>query len=230
MDSPFPYSKFTFENDDLFNGLPDSVFSIRNKNKRKLFYKEGDIIFREGDCPQGVYRVTKGLVKKTTQTHFRLDHLFYLCKTGEYFGHHALLSDEDHNDTAVALTACQLTFIPKEDFLKALELSHELTHRLLKSLGHEFNVFVSYSKILAKHTVRERMAIFILVLHEKFKLDLALPNPILLSRDDLASLVGTTKESVVRTLRDFKEQRLIQVGGRSIYVRDAEGLLKITNL
>lgn len=229
MVNGFPHSKFTFKNENLFHGLPEEVASLLKNNQQKAAFKEGEIIFREGDGPKGIYRVTKGLVKKMTLTHFRLDHLFYLCKTGEYFGHHALLSNENHNDTALALTSCELAFIPKEDFLRALDLSHVLTHRLLKSLGHEFNVFITYSKILAIHTVRERMAIFILVLHEKFKSDLNPSSPIMLSRDDLASLVGTTKESVVRTLHDFKEEGLITVEGRSIYVRDMDGLIKITN-
>ncbi|MEA1787438.1 Crp/Fnr family transcriptional regulator [Arenibacter sp. GZD96] len=200
------------------------------KNRQHLSFKEGAVIFNEGDSPEGIFQVKRGLIKKITQTNFRLDHLFYLCKAGEYFGHHALLSNEIHNDTAIALTACDLIFIPKVDFLLALDNSQLLTHRLLKSLGHEFNVFITYSKILAKHTVRERVAIFTLVLNEKFKTNTSEPSGIHFSRDDFASIVGTTKESVVRMLHDFKEEGLITVEGRSIYVKDAVGLLKITNL
>ncbi len=230
MGNSFPYTKFNFENEHLLDGLPEDVTSLLKKNQKKLPFKEGATIFNEGDVPEGIFRVKRGIVKKIAQTHFRLDHLFYLCKAGEYFGHHALLSNERYNDTAMALTACELVFIPKDDFLKALDVSHVLTGRLLKSLGHEFNVFTTYSKVLSKHTVRERVAVFILVLNEKFKTEINEPVRITLSRDDLASMVGTTKESVVRTLRDLKEERLIESEGRSIHIKDLEGLFRITNL
>ncbi|WP_431134333.1 Crp/Fnr family transcriptional regulator [Psychroserpens mesophilus] len=220
---------YGFNNQDLFSGLPDSICEILKSNRSTLIYKTGDHIFKEGEKPQGVYRIIKGKVKKMSQTNFGSQHIFYLCKELEYLGYHAVLSKELYADSAIALVDCELEFIPEAAFLKAVDLSHLLSQHLLQNLSHEFRVYINATKLLAKHTVRERTALNLLILEIKFRKGSQKNTEIIINRDDLASMVGTAKESVVRMLKDFKEESLITTKRSSIFIEDYDGLIKVAN-
>jgi len=220
---------YSFNNQDLFSDLPDSVCNIIKSNMMTLPFKAGDYIFKEGEKPKGIYRVKKGKVKKLTQTNFGAQHIFYMCKENEFLGYHAVLSKETYADSAIALVDSEIDFISELDFVKAVDTSHQLSQRLLKNLSHEFRVFINATKILAKHTVRERSALNLLILESKFRNGSQNDTEIIINRDDLASMVGTAKESVVRMLKDFKEENLITTKRSSIFIEDYDGLAKVAN-
>lgn len=228
MNNNFPYSKYNFNNQDLLSGLTTAECDRLTANKEILNFKAGTQIFKEGTEPKGIYRVPSGKVKKYTATNFGTDHIFYICGENEYLGYHAILSEEEYPDSATALLDCEVAFIPKNDFLNVVSTSHLLSQRLLKNLSHEFGVFLNATKILARYTVRERTAINLLILQRKFSVKESLKE-IEMNRDDLASMVGTAKESLVRMLKDFKEEKLISTKGRIIFIEDLEGLVKASN-
>ncbi len=144
-------------------------------------------------------------------------------------GYHAVLSEELYPDSAIALLDSEIDFITIQDFLNAVNSSHLLTQRLLKNLSHEFRVFINATKMLAKHTVRERSALNLLILESKFQVNGETETEIIINRDDLASMVGTAKESLVRMLKDFKEEQLITSKRSSIFIKDYNGLVKVAN-
>jgi CRP-like cAMP-binding protein len=226
----FNHYNYSFNNRALFADLPDDVLALLYSTSTVDNYPSATSIFVEGESPRGIYRVKSGKVKKHARTNFGTEHIFYICGEGEYLGYHALMSMESYPDSATAMTDCEIEFVPKEAFLLALDKSHALTKRLLKNLSHEFTVFINATRLLAKHTVRERTALNLLVLEEKFKGLPGVKTEIIINRDDLASMVGTAKESVVRVLKDFKEEELIMSKGRSIFILNTEGLLKACNL
>lgn len=223
-------NKYSFKNSDLFKGLPDEVCSILNPNIETYNINAGEFIFKEGEKPKGIYRVKNGKVKKFTNTNFGAKHTFYVCKENEYLGYHAILSEELYPDSAAALIDSEIDFIPEADFKKAVTTSHLLSQRLLKNLSHEFGVFINANKLLAKHTVRERAALNLLILERKYDNGNADDTEIIIQREDLANMVGTAKESVVRMLKDFKEEQLITTQRSSIFIRDYAGLVKVANL
>ncbi|MCH3884489.1 Crp/Fnr family transcriptional regulator [Tenacibaculum aquimarinum] len=223
-------NQYGFKNSELFTGLPEEVCGILNSNIETYSIKAGDFLFKEGDKPKGIYRVKKGKVKKFTRTNFGAHHIFYVCKESEYLGYHAILSEELYPDSAAALTDAEIDFIPEADFKKAVTTSHLLSQRLLKNLSHEFAVFINANKLLAKHTVRERAALNLLILQGKYENGNTEDTEIVIPREDLANMVGTAKESVVRMLKDFKEEQLITTQRSSIFIRDYAGLVKVANL
>lgn len=220
---------YSFNNQDLFSGLPDTICEIIKSNMMTMPFKAGQYIFKEGEKPKGIYRVKKGKVKKLTQTNFGAQHVFYMCKENEFLGYHAVLSEELYADSAIALVDSEIDFISELDFLKAVDTSHQLSQRLLKNLSHEFRVYINATKMLAKHTVRERSALNLLILESKFRNGSQKDTEIIINRDDLASMVGTAKESVVRMLKDFKEESLITTKRSSIFIEDYEGLVRVAN-
>jgi len=231
MKKLFPYERYHFMSDYLFDNLPDSVLQILMAHKQVKKYKKGQIIFDEGSYAHGIHYVVNGMVKKYTLGTQGNEHIFYLCKAHELLGYHALLSEEPYPDSTEALTDSEIAFIPKADFLAALDKSHLFCQRLLRTLSHEFGVFILNSKILSQHTVRERTAISLLIVEEKFSQNDSKHSQIeiKLSRRDLAGIIGTSIETLVRILHDFKEDGYIDIISRSIYIKDRNALIKTSN-
>lgn len=227
----FPFDKFSFKSDSVLEGLPDTDMELLNKNMTTHVYKKGEILFREGSYPTGIYFINKGKVKKYKTDKDGSEQIFYFYKKGELLGYNALISEEKYSDTAATIEESTISFIPKEDFLKAVEESPVLSKRLLKVISHEFGVLVNSISVFAQKTVRERLALSLILLRDKFKKENQdKPVELDLSRDDLAKFVGTARETLVRLLHDFKEEGLIETNGRKIILKKASEIARIANL
>jgi CRP-like cAMP-binding protein len=143
-----------------------------------------------------------------------------------------LISEEKYGDTAATIEESVIAFIPKEDFFKAIQLSPVLSNRLLKVMSHEFAVLVNGVAVFAQRTVRERLALSLIILRDKYKDEHQGIKPVELdlSRDDLAKFVGTARETLVRLLHDFKEDGLIETNGRKIKLLKPLEISQIANL
>lgn len=228
----FPFDKYNFKSDSILDGLPEKDLLLLKKNMVTHIYKKGETLFREGSYPTGIYYITKGKVKKYKTDREGREQIFYVCKSGELLGYHALISEEQYTDSSSTLEESTISFIPKDDFLKAIQVSPILSNRLLKCMSHEFGVLVNSITIFAQRTVRERLALSLLILRDKYKKEESNGKPVelTLSRDDLAKMVGTARETLTRLLHDFKAENLIEINGKKIILRKPLVLSKIANL
>ena len=227
----FPIDKWDFKSESVFNDLPIEDLTLLNANKTEQVYKKGEIIFREAAYPSGIFYISKGKVKKYKLDSDGKEHIIYVANTGELLGYHAILSEDRYPDSAAAIEESKVAFIPKEDFLATLQQSEVLSKRLLKTLSHEFAVLANSLSMFAQKSVRERLALQLIVLREKYKVNFEVGNhvEINMSREDLASLVGTGRENVVRLLTEFKEAKILETKGRKIIVHDVNKLIKIAD-
>jgi len=227
----FPIDKWDFKSESVFVDLPLDDLALLTANKTEQVYKKGEIIFREGGYPSGIFYISEGKVKKYKLDNDGKEHIIYVANTGELLGYHAILSEDRYPDSAAAIEESKIAFIPKEDFITALEQSEVLSKRLLKTLSHEFAVLANSLSMFAQKSVRERLALQLIVLREKYKINFqpGMPVEINMSRDDLASLVGTARENVVRLLTEFKESDILETKGRKIIVHDVKKLIEIAD-
>ncbi len=227
----FPIDKWDFESESIFADLPPGDFDVLMARKSEQAYKKGEIIFREGGYPTGIFHIVNGMAKKYKVDGEGREQIIYVANTGELLGYHAILSGDSYPDSAAVLEDSTITFIPKEDFLAAINQSDVLNRRLLKTLSHEFAVLANSLTMFAQKSVRERLALQLIVIREKYKVDFepGMPVEINMSRDDLANLVGTARENVVRMLSEFKEEGTVKTKGRKIIVLDVKKLIKIAN-
>jgi CRP-like cAMP-binding protein len=231
INGKFPIDKWDFQSESILADLPLYDLRLLTANKSEHVYKKGEIIFREGAYPTGIFYITDGKAKKYKADKDGREQIFYVANTGELLGYHAVLSEGRYPDSAAALEESRITFIPREDFLDTLLQSDSLNRRLLKTLSHEFAVLANSLTMFAQKSVRERLALQLIVVREKYKVDF-LPGmsvEINMSRDDLASLVGTARENVVRALSEFKESGIVETKGRKIIVLDVNKLIAIAN-
>ena len=227
----FPIDKWDFKTASIFADLPAEDLELLTLNKSEQVYKKGEIIFREGGFPSGIFYITEGKVKKYKVDRDGREQIIYVANTGELLGYHAVLSEDRYPDAAAALEESKIAFIPREDFLAALQQSKVLDKRLLKTLSHEFAVLANSLTLFAQKSVRERLALQLIVIREKYKTNFqpGMPVEINMSRDDLASLVGTARENVVRVLSELKEKGIVETKGRKIIVHDVSKLIEIAN-
>jgi CRP-like cAMP-binding protein len=227
----FPIDKWDFKSESVLTDLPAADFALLTSNKTERLYKKGEIIFREQAYPDGIFYIIEGKVKKYKLDKDGKEHIIYVANTGELLGYHAILSDDRYPDSAAALEESKIAFVPKRDFLDTLQQSEVLGRRLLKTLSHEFAVLANSLSMFAQKSVRERLALQLIVLREKYKVGFrqGMPVEINMSRDDLANLVGTARENVVRVLTEFKGDGIVETKGRKIIVLNVQKLISIAD-
>lgn len=225
----FPIDNWDFKTQSVLADLPQEDMALLEAHKTEQLYRKGEIIFREGAFPSGIFYITRGKAKKYKADKDGKEHIIYVANTGELLGYHALLSESRYPDAAAALEESLVAFIPKEDFLQALEQSKVLSRRLLKTLSHEFAVLANSLSLIAQKSVRERFALQLVILREKYKVNFepGMAVEINMSREDLAALVGTGPENIVRVLSEFKEEGILQTKGRKIIILDVKKLIAL---
>lgn len=224
--------KFIFKSDSAFSNLPEHIKEAFLSQMNIKQFKKGQNIFTEGTYPAGIYFIKKGKVKKYKSLNGGKEQIIYVCSEGELLGYATFLSEEIYPDSASSLTDAVIGFLSKDKLLKLLDQYDELSKMLMKNLSHEFGVLVNFIATFTQKTVRERVALTLLILHEKFKDDLNENNevPIVLTRADFANIVGTAVATLVRLLHDFKEEDLIRTQGRKITIINKLQLLEIADV
>jgi len=227
----FPIDKWEFKTESILADLPPDDHNLLMAHVNEQVYSKDEIIFREGAYPSGIYYIKNGKAKKYKVNQEGREQIIYVANTGELIGYHAILAETFYPDSAAALEESVIAFIPRESFLNALQQSSVLNNRLLKTLSHEFAVLANSLSVVAQKSVRERLALQLILMREKYKVNFQpdMPVEINMSRNDLASLVGTARENVVRILSEFKESQILDTKGRKIIVYDVNKLIAIAN-
>jgi CRP-like cAMP-binding protein len=227
----FPIEKWKFKSQSIFADLPAPDLQVLMARRLEQVYKKGEILFKEDAPPSGIYYLVNGKAKKYKLDKDGREHIIYVANSGELLGYHTILSGDNYPDSAAVMEDSLVAFIPKEDFLEAVRRSAMLSRRLLHTLSHEFVVLTNSLSLFTQKSVRERLALQLVVVREKFKEDLEPGQPveINMSRDDLANLVGTARENVVRTLSSFKSEGILETRGRKIIVLDIKKLVQAAN-
>ncbi|WP_252793175.1 MULTISPECIES: Crp/Fnr family transcriptional regulator [Mucilaginibacter] len=227
----FPIDRWNFTTQSMLNILSEEEYADLVANQSDQKYLKGDVIFREGSVPAGIFLIRSGKVKKYKVDNLAKELIIYVANHGELIGYHAVLSEERYPDSAAAIEDSLISFIPKEDFISILHRSPAFTHRLLKTLSHEFTVLANTISVIAQRTAHERLAIALIVLREKYKDDKPGEKDIILniSRMDLASMAGIAQENVIRLLKEFKAEGIIETEGRKILIKDIRRLVKKSN-
>jgi len=224
--------RFHMKREFDFESLPENVRDDFTSQMIVKHIKRGQNIFTEGAFPAGIYFVKKGKIKKFKTLDSGKEQIIYLCNEGEMIGYAAFLGEERYQDSAAAITDSSIGYISKERLVRLMDKHPELTNLLVKKLSHEFGVMVNFIATFTKKSVRERVALTLLILNENFRQNKDENNQILidLTRDDFANIVGIAVETLVRILSEFEKEGYIRKKGRKIVVLDPSTLFQIADL
>jgi CRP-like cAMP-binding protein len=225
----FPIDRFTSKSEAILKSLPASVMESIGNLMIEKNYRKGQNIFLEGSYPSGIFYIKEGMVKKYKTDNHGKEHILYLCSNGELLGYSALLCNETYPDSASAIESSKVGFIPRDAFLKVLNQSNELMMGVLSCLSHEFGVLVNSVSVFARMSVRERIALILLIVAEKYRKNEPVEKTeIRLFREDLANMVGTAVETLVRVLQEFKGEGIIAIQGRTIRILNPKELINLS--
>ena len=190
---------------------------------RQLAKKE--LLFEEGTRPRYLYLVESGRLKLYKTSDYGKELIIDQRGAGDFIGYSALIKEENYNMSAAALVPTTVGIIPREDFTKLLFGNKDVASRLVRMLAD--NLVDRETQLLqqAYHSVRKRVADSILQLHRDAQA--AGQDEFYILRDDLARMVGTATESVIRMLTEFREDGYIQVKNSSIRIVAPEKLARI---
>lgn len=188
-------------------------------------FKKGEVIFREGNRANGLYCISSGKVKIFKTGIEGRDQIVRLAKTGDIIGYRALLSGEPYFASASALEDTAVCMIPASDFHKYTDANPAFSKGLIQKLTQDLKVSEERMMSMAQKSVRERLAATLLLLMQTF--GTVGPDKVLnvdLSREDIASLIGTATETVIRLLSDFKTEQIIATRGKKILILNEKAL------
>lgn len=197
--------------------------------KTSYTLKKGAVIFEEGENVNGIYCIKDGVCKLTKLSANGKDHIVKLVTKGELLGQRSMISDEPVNLSAVALNDMQVCFIPKAEVMGYFDKNNNFSMNVMKTMCGDLKQADVQTVNLAQKTVKERLAATLLYLYQSFGENDDKSLKIQLSREELASMIGTATESCIRLLSDFNKQELIALDGKKIILKDISSLKKIAN-
>jgi len=212
----------------FWTALSDSELNKLSSHTSRITYKKGQILFYQGTRPMGLFCVHSGKVKVSQSTPKGGEQILYISKEDDFLGYRALLSEEYYAATATVTEESYISFIPKEDFLSAVSENPVFLQKLLNEVCKHLGQMEKKLTQFSSFSVRERLAGTLLTLKQAYGVEGMTCTLIDLSltRQELANLVGTATETLIRLLSEFKTEGLIKLEGRKISVVDEKRLVK----
>jgi CRP/FNR family transcriptional regulator len=218
-------------NESVFSELAPAELRVLSMTKSCHTYAKGEIIFYNGDRPTGLHCIHQGKVKICKNGPDAREQIIRLVGPGDIMGYRSLLSGSKYSSFAVALEDCRVCFIPRAEFASMIADQPNLSLRVMALLSNELRTAEEKMVELAQKSSRERLAETLLLLETKYGVEedgrtLAVK----LTREELAGLVGTVTESVIRLLSDLSKEGIIELDRRKIGILDHNRLLEIANI
>jgi CRP/FNR family transcriptional regulator len=214
---------------NLFTVLKGDQITRLDRDKTVREYNRGDVIFYEGTPSFAIYCIHYGWVKLYKVGSRAERQVIRLLGAGDVMGHRALLAGEPYASTAEVVDTTCICTIPKEPFLKMLTESPQLSMRLMTRLALELRESEEQTLILSHKSVQQRIAQLLLMLVKRTPhstaeiIDIKIP----LRRSEMAQMIGTTPETLSRTLRDFAKREILRVTRTDLSVLNLAELQKL---
>ncbi|QCR21488.1 response regulator [Pontibacter sp. SGAir0037] len=209
-------------------GLEDLNKLISNEQKVTIYRKKQNL-FSEGNFPNALYFLSKGKIKTYKANEDGREYITNLFKDGDFIGYLDLMEEKPYRESAMALEDSEVCIIPKEEFFSLLYKNRDVANKFIKILSDNLADKEERLLKLAYNSVRKRVAEALLLVEKQYKREDADQVQVAISREDLASIVGASKETVIRTLADFKDEKLIDTQGSKITFLNLEKLKRMRN-
>ena len=188
------------------------------ENREMRTYQKRDVIYHQGQNPLWLFFVVSGRIKVYQSNDVGKELITHIYGAGEFMGYLPLIAEKPYIDDASALEMTQLLLIPRDDFRQLLFSNKEISATLIRMLANQVSETEEQLLQLAYGSVREKVASVLVNLFDKYKNENTARISML--REDLANMAGTAKETVIRTLSDFKDEGRIHIDGNDIVIED----------
>lgn len=204
------------------------LLKSQNPLHTKIYHK-GEIIYFEETQSLGLYSILRGTVKIFINSSNGKEIILRLVTMGDIFGQEFLFNQHVHNHSAKAIDETEICFFEKNEVQKKIFLNPELTNLFIKKMGEELYLYQNKCTDLIKKNVRERLASYFLYMAENHseKNQKGLKIKVQLSREEIASMIGTASETAIRFISEFKELGIIEEEEKFFHILDKQKLSNI---
>ena len=186
--------------------------------KDSVTVKKGEVIFNEGDVMNGVYCIKEGTCKLVKMNSNGKDTIIKLITKGELLGQTSILTEEKSTLSAIAVDDMRVCFIPKNEILGFIDDNKSFSLEVTKNVCQNLNDAINFAVNHTHKTVKERLAISLLEILNSAGTDNEGYLNLQLTREEIASMVGTATESCIRLLAELKKENLIDLKGKKIKI------------
>lgn len=216
-------------NSSFFNeGYTETVklfLEGRSLNK----YKKKQIIYYEGNRPMYLFYLIKGKVKTYKRNEDAKEFVTELYHAGDFFGYVALMEAASYKETAETMEECEIAIIPKADFETLLNKNQAVANKFIKMLAKNVTDKEQQLLNIAYNSLRKKVADALIMIQAKLVEEKNDKSPIHISRENMAAIAGTAAESLIRTLSDFKNEKLIDIKEGNVIILEKEKLVNLMN-
>jgi CRP-like cAMP-binding protein len=206
---------------DLWASLPSEVRQQFDSQAQITEFKRGDLIYRQGDQPKGIYFVMQGLVGLVLIGQVSgKEHLLRFFREGQFFGHRALFSDEGYHGSTVALEPTVLKLVPKSLVISAIAKHPQLLMDVARVLSKELRRCENHQVMILENQILVRTAqavVYLKELHPGHNW----------TRQEIANFCASTVSTIIKALAELEQSGLIKQQGRSIEILNREGLVAL---
>lgn len=205
-----------------FNGLGERVLARLETVAHRHIFQAGAMIFSEGQACAGFHVVAEGLVRIYRISPEGRLHTLSLLRPKTAFNEVAAVDGGKNPYNAMAITQSAIFVISHEQMLELLSTERDLLQNYVQSLAQVNREYIERLEDMTFRTIPSRLAK--LYLHESMYNDHISQAPSMLTQEDIASILGTTREVVGRALRGLLNAGLLKKKGREVFIADREGL------
>jgi CRP/FNR family cyclic AMP-dependent transcriptional regulator len=226
MDMVDDCTKCPLRQEGFFCQMSNDSVTAFEKVKFTSSYPAGAVLFVEGQAPRGVYMLCTGRVKLTMTSPEGKTIIMRVAEAGELLGLHSAISADVHELTAETLQPCQVDFIRREDFSKLLREHRDVLVNAMQQFGNYYSGACQQIRYLGLSTsATEKLACFLLEAALRGQeTEQGVRFNLSLTHEEIAQVVGLTRESVTRGLAEFRHRSLISTKGPAILIRNKPAL------
>jgi CRP/FNR family cyclic AMP-dependent transcriptional regulator len=221
-----------FRADRIFCNLPATALQAFENIKYATAYPQGAVLFVEGQLPRGIFVLCRGSVKLSINSPNGRTMIVNLAEPGEVLGLSASISGKPYEVTAETIGPCQVNFVKRDDFLRFLKDDVEACFKVAEQLSEKYhNACEEVRSLGLPHSAAEKLAKLLLDWTTKNG-ESAKSEPRLklrLTHEEIAQMIGTSRETVTRLFADMKKRQIVQAKGSTLLIRNPAALREIAN-
>jgi CRP/FNR family transcriptional regulator len=212
--------------ENFFCDLPKESLDAFNQMKHAAVYPEHAVIFLEGQIPRGIFMLCQGQVKLSTSTRDGKTFILRIAKAGEVLGLHAVVTGKPYELTVETMQPSQLDFVSREDFVRFLKEHGDACLRAAQHISRDYHgACQSLRSVGLSHSISERLAKFLLgSAADGQVVKGAIRTKFTLTHEDIAQLIGTSRETVTRTLSELRKREIVELKGSTLIIHDKSAL------
>ncbi|MFT3934865.1 MAG: response regulator [Chitinophagaceae bacterium] len=180
-------------------------------------------LYLEGRRPKFLYYVLKGKVKGFKNHEYGKEYITDIYSEGDFIGYTSIIENTNYEENTIVLEDAEILQIPREDFLEMIYGDITVANRFIRLITQNVKEKEERLLNLAYSSLRKRIALSLVDIHSRFNANGG-NKPLEISRDDIAHYVGTATESLIRTLSDFKAEKLVEIKDGKIIIANLEKL------